>query len=125
MQHQAGGAASGLIFEAGRRARYAYHGACPAPGNGDGDPAGRALAMAAAYEEPVYGYAFAGGSAAGTPAGKDGIQGVHIYERRFTGAALSGAWFQNAVFENCDLSGAKRWRLRSRRCACGGVSSRG
>ena len=40
-------------------------------------PLEEALAMAAAYEEPVYGYAFARG---GTPAGKDGIQGVHIYE---------------------------------------------
>ena len=29
-------------------------------------PLEEALAMAAAYEEPVYGYAFAGGSAAGT-----------------------------------------------------------
>lgn len=28
-------------------------------------PLEEALAMAAAYEEPVYGYAFAGGSAAG------------------------------------------------------------
>ncbi len=43
-------------------------------------PLEEALAMAAAYEEPVYGYAFAGGSAAGHQLEKDGIQGVHIYE---------------------------------------------
>ena len=43
-------------------------------------PLEEALAMAAAYEEPVYGYAFRGRQRGGTPAGKDGIQGVHIYE---------------------------------------------
>ena len=70
-------------------------------------PLEEALAMAAAYEEPVYGYAFAGGSAAGHQLEKTEYKACIFTNCRFTGAALSGAWFQNAVFENCDLSGAK------------------
>lgn len=107
MQHQAGGSRFRLIFEAGRRARYAYHGACPAREMETAIPLEEALAMAAAYEEPVYGYAFAGGSAAGHQLEKTEYKACIFTNCRFTGAALSGAWFQNAVFENCDLSGAK------------------
>ncbi len=90
-------------------------------------PLEEALAMAAAYEEPVYGYAFAGGSAAGHQLEKTEYKACIFTNCRFTGAALSGAWFQNAVFENCDLSGAKLLeatlqKVRLRGCKLSGVN---
>ena len=90
-------------------------------------PLEEALAMAAAYEEPVYGYAFAGGSAAGHQLEKTEYKACIFTNCRFTGAALSGAWFQNAVFENCDLSGAKLLeatlqKVRQRGCKLSGVN---
>lgn len=72
-----------------------------------GLPLEEALAVAAAYEEPVYGCAFAGGSAAGHRLEKTEYKACIFRNCRFTGASLAGAWFQNTVFENCDLSGAK------------------
>ena len=90
-------------------------------------PLEEALAMAAAYEEPVYGYAFAGGSAAGHQLEKTEYKACIFTNCRFTGAALSGAWFQNAVFENCDLSGAKLLeatlqKVRLRGCKLSGAN---
>ena len=86
-------------------------------------PLEEALAMAAAYEEPVYGY----GSAAGHQLEKTEYKACIFTNCRFTGAALSGAWFQNAVFENCDLSGAKLLeatlqKVRLRGCKLSGVN---
>ena len=94
-----------MIFEAGRRARYAYHGA-----------ALKEVSTSAA-----------GGSAAGHQLEKTEYKACIFTNCRFTGAALSGAWFQNAVFENCDLSGAKLLeatlqKVRLRGCKLSGAN---
>ena len=82
-------------------------------------PLEEALAMAAAYEEPVYGYAFAGGSAAGHQLEKTEYKAASP-GRRFRARGSRTRCLKTAIFpeQSC-------WRLRSRRCACGGVSSRG
>ena len=82
-------------------------------------PLEEALAMAAAYEEPVYGYAFAGGSAAGHQLEKTEYKACIFTNCRFTGAALSGAWFQKAVFKNVifrkdNLRSAVFWDVKRR-----------
>lgn len=92
-----------------------------------GIPLEEALAMASAYEEPVYGHAFTGGSAAGQQLEKTEYKACTFTNCRFTGASLAGAWFQNTVFENCDLSGAKLLeatlqKVRLRGCKLSGVN---
>ena len=88
-------------------------------------PLEEALAMAAAYEEPVYGYAFAGGSAAGHQLKRRNTRRAYLRTaaspgRRFRARGSRTRCLKTAIFpeQSC-------WRLRSRRCACGGVSSRG
>ena len=67
----------------------------------------------------MYGYAFAGGSAAGHQLEKTEYKACIFTNCRFTGAALSGAWFQNAgvlktaIFPNKAAGGyAQKVRLR-------------
>ncbi len=64
------------------------------------------LGPAQALEQPVREFRFTGGSAAGMALEKTEYRACVFKGCRFTGAVLAGAWFQNVLLEDCDLSGA-------------------
>ncbi len=66
-----------------------------------------AHSMAAAYDEPLTGYAFTGGDGAGQSFLKTEWKGCTFKNMRFTGADFEGAYWQNVIFDTCDLSGIK------------------
>ena len=90
-------------------------------------PLEEALALQTAFDQPLRGFSFHGGSAAGQALEKAEYKNCVFTNCRFTGAALSGAWFCDVVFQNCDLSGARLLdatfqRVRMQGCKLSGAN---
>ncbi len=81
-----------------------------------GIPFAEAASMAAAYDEPLTGYAFIGADAVGQSFVKAEWKGCTFKNVRFTGADFEGATWQNVMFDTCDFSGVKALEATLQKC---------